>query len=81
MKFFFRTTWLICFIALLCNACGQKGKLVMPVKPPPVSTPYPTAQPKDNDSNKDPELVKSDASAIEPAKDVPPDARPAEEKN
>jgi hypothetical protein len=50
MKFFSRAIWLACCLSLLCSACGQKGRLVMPVRPPPVSTPYPTALPKDSDA-------------------------------
>jgi predicted small lipoprotein YifL len=80
MKFFFRTTWLICLIAMLC-ACGQKGKLVMPVKPPPVSTPYPTGQPKDDESNVDTAPAKSDVREIGPTQVAPADSKPAEEKN
>ena len=40
----------IMFIMLTTStltACGQKGKLVIPIKPPAISTPYPTAQPKE----------------------------------
>ena len=49
MTFFARrtvptATW-IATLALLAtlSACGQKGKLFMPVRPTPVSTAYPTA--------------------------------------
>ena len=53
MKFRSLVTWVACLVVLLCSACGQKGKLVMPVRPPPVSTPYPTALPDDADADKD----------------------------
>lgn len=80
MKFFSRTPWLICVFSALCGACGQKGKLVMPVRPPTVSTPYPVALPKDDSNN-----MKSDATPPtmskepEPVSEVAPDTKPVEE--
>ncbi|MET3106307.1 putative small lipoprotein YifL [Oxalobacteraceae bacterium GrIS 2.11] len=53
MKFFSRANLLVCIAILLCTACGQKGKLVIPTRPPAVNTPYPTATPKEDDSNAD----------------------------
>jgi len=55
MKFFFRCFSHCALIVVLamCSACGQKGKLILPVKPPAISTPYPTAQPKKVDSDAD----------------------------
>lgn len=35
------------------SACGQKGPLVAPVKPPAVSTPYPVAMPKQGEQAKE----------------------------
>jgi len=48
MKFLFRcfTASLVVSLCVLASACGQKGKLVMPPNPTPISTPYPVAQPK-----------------------------------
>jgi hypothetical protein len=54
MKFFSRCFWLVLILGM-CSACGQKGKLVLPVKPPAISTPYPTAQPKKVDGDTDSE--------------------------
>ena len=51
MKSPMRTIWLLCMLGLVCSACGQKGKLVMPVRPPQVSTPYPTSLPKEDDAD------------------------------
>jgi len=66
MKFPLRRTCLALGALCLISACGQKGKLVMPVQPPPISTPYPTAAPK----------------AVVPETSVPLDERePAPAKN
>jgi hypothetical protein len=78
MTFLPRTVWIL-FLLCLCSACGQKGRLVMPVRPPPVSTPYPTSVPDDAESdgqNAPTENKKAD-SASEPASD----AKPADVKN
>jgi predicted small lipoprotein YifL len=47
MQFFSRLALLTLVIAVIVaiNACGQKGPLFIPVKPPAVSTPYPVATP------------------------------------
>ncbi len=62
------TIWLPCLLVLLCSACGQKGKLVMPVRPPPVSTPYPTALPADDDGKDDANKDSSTENMQAPAK-------------
>jgi predicted small lipoprotein YifL len=46
MKFFARIALPVIGMLCLVSACGQKGKLILPVKPPAISTPYPVAQPK-----------------------------------
>jgi len=48
MKFLFRcfTASLTVALCVVTSACGQKGRLVMPPNPTPISTPYPVAQPK-----------------------------------
>jgi len=38
----FVTSFIAIGLTLSVCACGQKGKLVIPVKPPAISTPYPT---------------------------------------
>ena len=48
MKFFIRAITPL-MLLLVVSACGQKGKLVIPVRPPAVSTPYPAAQPAADD--------------------------------
>ena len=63
MKFFFRhlICHLICpptrtlgliVVMAMCSACGQKGKLVLPVKPAAISTPYPTAESQKADGDR-----------------------------
>ena len=65
MKFFLRRITLACAIGSMTviSACGQKGKLLMPVKPPAISTPYPVAQPKpaESDQNTQPVQAGDDA--------------------
>jgi len=48
MKYFLRSSAVLCALALMSmvSACGQKGKLIMPPRPVPISTPYPVEQPK-----------------------------------
>jgi hypothetical protein len=46
MMFFSRQTTVTILIGVLVSACGQKGKLVLPVRPPAISTPYPSDAPK-----------------------------------
>ena len=48
MKFLLRCFIMLSSVTVLAvvTACGQKGKLVMPPKPTPISTPYPEATPK-----------------------------------
>jgi len=84
MKFFPRLFALFCALGLMTqiSACGQKGKLVMPVRPPAISTPYPVAQPKpkpDADSDQmDPsgQIMETGPDKVndapEPAKDSTP---------
>ena len=49
MKFFLRALTSLMLLLVVC-ACGQKGRLVLPVRPPAISTPYPTAVPKADDA-------------------------------
>jgi len=67
MKFFLRCITLAGAIGSMAviSACGQKGKLLMPVRPPAISTPYPVAQPRsaapDETQNDTPPRVNDDA--------------------
>lgn len=46
-------------LLLIVSGCGQKGKLMLPVRPPAISTPYPVEPPKaDEDSMDAPETSK-----------------------
>ncbi len=44
-KYLASATVLLLSVGSLCG-CGQKGKLIIPITPPAISTPYPVAQPK-----------------------------------
>jgi predicted small lipoprotein YifL len=52
MKFSSRPTLLTLFFTVIVaiSACGQKGPLYLPVKPPAISTPYPIAEPEESTS-------------------------------
>ena len=65
MKFPVHPVWPAIGMLFLLSACGQKGKLVIPVPPPPISTPYPAATPK----------------AVVPEPIAPADERAPESKN
>ncbi|PRC94774.1 hypothetical protein [Solimicrobium silvestre] len=74
MKFFSRLSWiaLVAGIMFCISACGQKGRLVVPVKPPAVSTPYPVATPKENTENGADSEIKPEAAASTPEVSTPP---------
>jgi len=72
-NYLIRASVILLMFGTIC-ACGQKGKLVLPVKPPAISTPYPTTQPKE--VNEEPGAEQATESTPDTAMEPTPISKP-----